>query len=64
MDVGINAAPGLINDLPFASLHDGRGAHFVRGDGSVEFLSEDVAITVYKALCTRAGGESDVQINR
>jgi prepilin-type N-terminal cleavage/methylation domain-containing protein len=64
VDVGLNAAPGLINDLPFASLHDGRGAHFVRGDGSVEFLSEDIAISVYKALCTRSGGEHDVQVSR
>jgi prepilin-type N-terminal cleavage/methylation domain-containing protein len=64
VDVGINAAPLQINDLPFASLHAGAGAHFVRGDGSVEFLSENVAISVYKALCTRAGGEHDVQISR
>jgi len=64
VDAGINAAPLLINDLPFGSFHVGDGAQFVRGDGSVEFVNADVAITVYKALCTRAGGEHDVQIKR
>ena len=64
VDAGINAAPVLINDLPFASAHAGSGAHFVRGDGSVEFVSEDVSMSVYKALCTRAGGEHDVLVTR
>ena len=64
MDAAINAAPVLINDLPFASAHAGNGAQFVRGDGSVEFISEDVSMSVYKALCTRAGGEHDVPVTR
>ena len=59
VNAGINAAPVLINDLPFASLHAGGGANFARGDGSVEFISENIAITVYKSICTRSGGETD-----
>jgi prepilin-type N-terminal cleavage/methylation domain-containing protein len=63
VDVAINAAPVLINDLSFASFHLGSGAHFVRGDGSVEFLSDNISNSVYKSLCTRAGGETDVYVS-
>lgn len=59
VDLGINAAPLLINDLPFGSFHVGGGAHFVRGDGSVEFINENIDISAYKSLCTRAGGETN-----
>jgi len=62
VNTGINTAPVLINDLPFASLHAGDGAMFARGDGSVEFLSANLDISVYKALCTRAGGETNAAV--
>ena len=40
----------------FGSLHTG-GAQFVFGDAHVQFLSENIDDSVYRALCTRAGGE-------
>jgi prepilin-type processing-associated H-X9-DG protein len=36
----------------FASRHPG-GAHFVFGDGRVEFVSEDIALDLYRSLSTR-----------
>jgi prepilin-type N-terminal cleavage/methylation domain-containing protein len=57
VDVGINAPPLLINDCPFSSAHAGAGALFLRGDGSVSFVGEAIPIDVYKALCSRRGGE-------
>ncbi len=41
----------------FGSYHVG-GAQFVFGDGRVEFLSENIALPVYRALSTRKGGET------
>ena len=38
------------------SYHVG-GAQFAMGDGSVRFLSENMSMTVYQAISTRAGGE-------
>lgn len=38
------------------SYHVG-GAQFVLGDGSVRFISENISMTTYRALSTRAGGE-------
>ena len=40
----------------FWSLHPG-GCNFVFCDGSVRFLKETVAPTVFSSLSTRAGGE-------
>ncbi len=40
----------------FNSRHPG-GAHFLFGDGHVSFLNEQVNMTTYRALSTRAGGE-------
>jgi prepilin-type N-terminal cleavage/methylation domain-containing protein len=60
VDVGINAPPLLINDCPFSSRHAGAGAVFLRGDGSVAFVSDAIPIDVYKALCSRRGGEPNV----
>jgi prepilin-type processing-associated H-X9-DG protein len=40
----------------FGSRHPG-GAMFAFGDGHVVFLSENVDLTTYRALSTRAGGE-------
>ena len=40
----------------FSSYHSG-GCHFLRVDGSVEFVSENTAQAVLEALCTRREGE-------
>ncbi len=39
------------------SWHTG-GAHFCMGDGSVRFISENVHMATYRAISTRAGGET------
>lgn len=39
-----------------SSLHTG-GAHHLLADGSVRFISENLSVTVYDALATKAGGE-------
>jgi type II secretory pathway pseudopilin PulG len=62
VDVGINAPPLLINDCPFSSRHAGAGAVFLRGDGSVSFVSDSIPIDVYKALCSRRGGEQNALV--
>jgi prepilin-type N-terminal cleavage/methylation domain-containing protein len=41
----------------FYSMHTGRGANFVFGDGSVHFLTSGINPRTYQALCTIAGGE-------
>jgi prepilin-type N-terminal cleavage/methylation domain-containing protein/prepilin-type processing-associated H-X9-DG protein len=43
---------GLVNDDRFCSEHVG-GAHFLFGDGSVEFLSENMDFAVYQAMASR-----------
>jgi prepilin-type N-terminal cleavage/methylation domain-containing protein len=52
---------GNIGDWPdlysFRSRHVG-GAQFALGDGSVQFVSQTIALPVYYALATRAGGEA------
>jgi prepilin-type processing-associated H-X9-DG protein len=40
----------------FSSWHAG-GCHFAFADGSVHFISDEVADQVLKAVTTRAGGE-------
>ena len=50
----INAAPTWENDI--RSEHVG-GAQAARADGSVAFLTNDLALPVLAAICTRAGGE-------
>jgi prepilin-type N-terminal cleavage/methylation domain-containing protein/prepilin-type processing-associated H-X9-DG protein len=40
----------------FASRHAG-GCQFAFGDGHVEFISEDIALNLYRAASTRAGDE-------
>jgi prepilin-type N-terminal cleavage/methylation domain-containing protein len=52
-----------INDAPFGSDHAGNGALFVRGDGSVSFLSDSIDVVAYKAMCSRDSGDSDAGAN-
>ncbi|HCS52982.1 DUF1559 domain-containing protein [Rubinisphaera sp.] len=40
----------------YRSYHQG-GAQFLLGDGSVRFISENIDLTTYNSLATRAGGE-------
>lgn len=42
----------------FYSMHSGRGANFLFGDGSVRFLTGDIDPMTYQYLCTIAGGEA------
>jgi prepilin-type N-terminal cleavage/methylation domain-containing protein/prepilin-type processing-associated H-X9-DG protein len=42
--------------LPPSSAHPG-GVNLVLGDGSVRFIKETIALTVWRALSTRNGGE-------
>lgn len=60
-DAGIDSAgaSGLANwqhTMGFKSLHPG-GAHFVMGDGSVQFFSEAIDYRLFNELGTKAGGE-------
>jgi prepilin-type N-terminal cleavage/methylation domain-containing protein len=41
----------------FYSMHAGKGANFVFGDGSVHFLTSGINPNTYQALSTIAGGE-------
>jgi prepilin-type N-terminal cleavage/methylation domain-containing protein/prepilin-type processing-associated H-X9-DG protein len=41
----------------FYSMHGGKGANFLFGDGSVHFLASTINPTTFQALCTIAGGE-------
>ena len=46
------------NDFYYGSLHPG-GAHFTMADGSVQFMHEDMELTVLQHLATRGGGETE-----
>jgi prepilin-type N-terminal cleavage/methylation domain-containing protein/prepilin-type processing-associated H-X9-DG protein len=44
------------NDVPFGSQHTG-GAHFLMGDGSVRFISENIDFFTYQSAATHSFGE-------
>ena len=48
---------GCLRLSAFGSLHPG-GANFALVDGSTRFVSEAIDMTVYRAVSTRAGGET------
>jgi len=41
----------------FYSMHTGKGANFLFGDGSVHYLTRGIDPTTFQGLCTLAGGE-------
>jgi prepilin-type N-terminal cleavage/methylation domain-containing protein len=45
------------NDVSFGSVHPG-GCHFAVGDSSVQFIRDDVDLTLYRALASRAGNDA------
>lgn len=45
------------NDYSFASYHVG-GAHFLMGDGTVRFISENIDLRLYRNLATIDGNET------
>jgi prepilin-type N-terminal cleavage/methylation domain-containing protein/prepilin-type processing-associated H-X9-DG protein len=45
-----------IDNYSFTSRHTG-GANFSRADGSVGFVADSIALPIYRALATEAGGE-------
>ena len=47
---------GQNGSRPTSSVHDG-GAFALMGDASVRFISDSVDLTVWRATCSRAGGE-------
>ncbi len=49
-------ASGILMEVAFGSFHVG-GATMGIGDGSVTFLSNNMDISIYRALGSRAGGE-------
>ena len=49
-------AHGRLMELSFGSYHD-RGAHFAKGDGSVQFLGDAIELSVYQALFSRNRGD-------
>lgn len=50
------AATNWPDNYSFASQHVG-GGHFVMGDGTVRFISENIDITVYRNLASISGAE-------
>jgi len=53
----MKAPPGWQKARGFKSMHPG-GAHFVMADGSTHFVNESIDHNTYRALSTKAGGET------
>ena len=49
---GYNVNGFFFNDVRFGSMHPG-GTHFLMGDGSVKFISENVDFATYQAVATK-----------
>jgi prepilin-type processing-associated H-X9-DG protein len=47
----------VLNDFADFGSHHPFGANFAMGDGSVRLISDEIELTIYQALATRAGGE-------
>ena len=54
--IGLTDGVALGNDLSFGSQHPG-GCHFAAGDGSTHFIADDIDLTLYRGLATRAVAE-------
>jgi prepilin-type N-terminal cleavage/methylation domain-containing protein len=52
-----DAAGHFSNDGEYAGSYHTGGAHFALSDGSVRFVSQNINMTTYRALATRANGE-------
>ena len=48
----------VLNDFADFDSHHPFGANFAMGDGSVRLISDEIDLTVYRALATRAGNEA------
>ena len=48
---------GVLNDFADFGSHHPFGANFAFGDGSVRMISDEIDLSVYRALATRAGSE-------
>jgi prepilin-type N-terminal cleavage/methylation domain-containing protein/prepilin-type processing-associated H-X9-DG protein len=48
---------GPANDVSFGSMHPG-GAHFAFADGSSRFISENIELNTFKAIASRAAGDT------
>jgi prepilin-type N-terminal cleavage/methylation domain-containing protein len=52
-----DAAGFFNNDGEYAGSYHTGGAQFALTDGSVRFVSENISMTIYRAIASRAGGE-------
>ncbi len=52
----MNINSGDFNNRAFGSKHSG-GAHFLLADGSINFLSENIDMGIYRGMASRHGGE-------
>ena len=50
------SVPGAVMEVSFGSYHTG-GAMFCLADGSVQFISQNIDLALYRGLGSRAGGE-------
>lgn len=58
LDVGPTLTSGYTTNGAFRSNHPS-GANFAFGDGSVQFLTDEIDLLVYRALSTIAGARTD-----